>query len=595
MAAALCLALGTAACARVTQIDGVAPGLPQDIEWLAFVGAEPTDAGTGFVRRLDGRFDLPLFHGEPPVHGWLIAYREDTFARLSPPPEIEVRRAHASVARPDQARLDPAADWVATTERSDGPLTLTESSERPDITVSWLPPCPQILPPEGARLATSCLVQPCAAQFTQVGCSLNSTIEGCGIGAITGQVGPRGELRLASSTSFGDCTPAPEPLVEGAIASASCITQTRAGSCEVHLVRTASPTFSVITASVYDVDAMTPTGTDLHRGYLSGLALRELSVGERVVIGGHRGRFTHSDCVNLESELLLFDPETLTPAGVIGGFNCLTFLEPDPQNPHAVFVTADVQGRRLMHVDVETGDRSSSELVPTSTSVTRARSLRISRDGSQIAVLYGEGESRVPGVVHVFDRNLQPRYPAFPVALGAIDVTFSPSGTIFVSGDTGEVIQYRPETGQPLLPSRTLLDDCGQTSKMIWATWEFEPTPTVYLSARHSRNGRAIFILPWAGRRCLFATFFEWPGAPGATIEWPADRRYLLAGVGEVPSSNEPSGWHSSVALLEKATMIYRSGSVPVAQQTVIPEAFDRRGRVFAYLPFDAMVARVDP
>ncbi|MCC7386013.1 MAG: hypothetical protein IT384_29465 [Deltaproteobacteria bacterium] len=591
----LCLALGSAACARVTQIDGVAPELPEDIEWLAFVGADPSDVGTGFARRLDGRFDLSLFDGEPPAQGWLIGYRADTFARLLPPAEIEVRRAHASVAQPGGARLHPPADWVAATERADGQLTLTESDERPDITVSWLPPCPQILPPEGARLATSCLVQPCAAQFTQVGCNLTSTIEGCGIGAITGRVGARGELLLASSASFGECTPAPEPLAEGAIASASCITMTRAGSCEAHLIRTASPTFSVFTASVYDVDAMTPAGTDPHRGYLSGLAWLELDAGERVVVGGHRGRFTLSDCNNLESELLLLDPETLAPAGVIGGFNCLTLLEPDPQDPHAVFVTADVQGRRLMHVDVQTGDRSSSDLFSTSNPAIRARSLRLSPDGARIAVLYGQEDSGVAGVVQVFGRDLRPLYPSFEVALGAVDAVFSPSGTLFVTGDTGEVIQYRPENGQPLLPGRTLLDDCGQTSKIVWATWEFEPTPVVYLSARHSRNGRAIFAIPWAGRQCRFATFFEWPGAPSGTIEWPSDRRFLLAGVGVAPSPDEPSGWRSSVALLEKATMIYRSGSIPVAQQMVLPAAFDRRGRVFAYLPFDAMVARIDP
>lgn len=576
------------ACHDVDRFEIALANLPAQLEWAALAMEDPSATGSGFVRRIEGRFDLPVFDTEPRGQVWLIAYSEATFASMNPPPEMALRRAHVGVASSDEPVLSRRPDWIARGEWRDGVLAMEETAIVPAVTVDWLPRCPSLVD-RATYFATTCITRSCGWTVSQAGCQLAFTGAGCSI-PLAGAVGARGQLQLDASDELGDCQPSPVPLSVNATASASCGAGVGGLRCENHLIPAQPPRLRARYQQLFTVPAIEVLNASKEPGFVSGLALVGDTAGERALaVAGYKGLLGDRSCLNTPSELILVDPDTLETRSTVPGFTCLANLASDPRGA-GLIATGGAWGQKLLRLDPQGAVLSERDLSSDLPAGSFARTLKVSLAAERVAILYQKGNDTFDGQVLLFDLDLQPVGRLEGLSNRLIAALVTDSGKILLADDRGGIARYSADLREEVRTS--LREACGYTTDVLFADADLATGGTVFLSARNHDQGQAVFIVTLAENSCRLSTFFEWPAYPGGTFRWPSDPSLRLVGVDTV--NREPDQLRSSVALLDARSGVFVPGSVPVAKQHIVPLDSDGRS-VFAILPFDAGVARIDP
>lgn len=577
------------ACSDIARFSVAVPELPADVEWAALL--TEGGAGSGFVHREAGRFDLPLLDGDPSGRAWILAYSGDRLAAMTSLDEVELRRAHVRIASPNDPLLD-APSWVGAGEWRDDELLLeAASTPLPEITVSWLPPCPRLLGDEGGYLATTCITHSCAGQAVQVACRLSFTFEACGIDRIEGVVGPRGQFELQPSTELGVCTPSPTPLSASATASAVCQAGTRGLRCDNHLVVPRAPVLRGTHRKVKSVPIAPLVPNVERQGYLSGLALVGRPGERKLAVSAYHGGLDGLRCEVSPTDLLLIDPETLATTSTVSSFTCMANLASDPTGM-GFYATEGARGQRIVHLDERAAVIAEARLAGAVPNLSFARALRVSAATGRVAVLYGQASATSLGELRLFDLNLEPVGSLTELSDRLVDVALLDNGKIVVFDDRGGFVRYSRDLRAELTSS--LREACGYSTDVYYLA--ADPTgDKLMMSARYAEQGQVVFVVSTSDLSCRQATFYEWSAFPAGMLAWPADPRFVLVGVDNADTTFTPRDrFRSSVALLEIDTGVFVPGAVAIGSTPVIPLASDGR-RVFAILPHEAGIARIDP
>ncbi|MCC7383184.1 MAG: hypothetical protein IT384_15200 [Deltaproteobacteria bacterium] len=565
----------------------ILPDLPPDVEWVALIAGDDNEtAGSGFAHRLDDRFDLLLDREPPPGTAWLLAYRGSSFLEVGAPGEQDIRRAHVRRALLRDPVL-PAADYLATGAWRDGELRLTRTAtaSQPDLTVDWLPACPRLVPAEGAAVATTCLYTSCAMRASQSGCQLEIAADACEIERLSGSIGPRGELALDFTPQLGTCATPIAPASE-ALASAACLP----ADCTAHLIRPARSELRAQTAQLVLPAAGSDPQQQPDLGYLAGLALAGDASAPVLAVGSRAGAVMDRRCPRARDDsLLLVDPETLTVTATVQGFECLSNLAPDPLGG-GFFATTGVRGRRLARLDstgavVQEVDLSGELSAPD----TFARRLLVSTSPALVLVLYAnEDRVRRDAELRIFDLELG-ELPPLPGIQGDARALAVDAHAITVGVGIGGIVRYRLATRQ-VEAAIDLPRQCGHGFHLRVIGEDPLDRDAVFATSRSDDGHSAVFFVSLRDGRCSVASFYESSARLFDAVIWPRDPRFLLA------SADAPADGRGSVALLDRETHLFLPSALDLGGRGLVaPLEVDRaRGRVFALLPHDGKLARVD-
>lgn len=637
-AIALVSSLVTTACSD--RRDIIAPDLPPGIAFVAVISSREV---SGLVRRQDDRFGvyLSLSAGEDLL---LLGYEEAEIAALGPPAEAELRASRLRPALDVEPAL-PVPAWAAEVSAGSSDLEPLPARGTPRLTADWLSPCEPSL--DGARVALTCLAYSCAGVIEQNGCAIEVVSQTCSSPkppTLRARIDASGRAQFETSDQLGDC----ESAGEGATGDLTFACPASKGSCHgttlgpssagPHLELAASWTLGdgIVGANFYDNGDLTA----LHTGYLHGLAV----LGDTVVVSlpvldgapvskplGHR---------DTPTELAFLDATTLTPIGararprspdgrVLAGLGPIRANEDGDGffGGFAVIGSGEATTRYLGRFTAD-GTLTSSRALPAE--ITDNPELtgedrrswtgapwHLVLEGTRLGLAGNIERSTQDGLAYltIFDwSELRPSYTYADMRaqVGGLSALSEGGGFVLLDGhwvfheisgaqapprSSGAALQHcrNPDLPEafailpdPADPSRVLISGRVQSD----ATSEFLGLFSASRSDQDSPCGRTVIgeLLPERSQ-------------PGAMLLWPrrgrsasTDLPLVLVGFDTegLKQGPEPGVLDSGLAFYDPAHRRFLSGAIRIGQGVISELVMDARGRVFALLPHQGRVARIE-
>ncbi|MBK6688570.1 MAG: hypothetical protein IPG45_29130 [Deltaproteobacteria bacterium] len=269
----------------------------------------------------------------------LVGYSDDELALANggaiPSPEV-LARSPLHLARPEEPVL-PQPSWQNEGPLQGGEARLGSSSRTTELSASWLPPCPTLLPESAQVKVSACSGFYCGANFTQAGCTLLMELNACIAGAPEQlQVSARGEV--SGSSADYQCSPA--PTRPGANFSFVCEPRTMDEVCPVDVLVGPYTAPFLVSPPIQVVSGINPTERPVavaapNFGYvLDAVPLPPAQTdcpypGRRVVV------LTRSEATRCDGEnrLVVVDAESLAVLGEVPWTgSCAARLDPDPSS-----------------------------------------------------------------------------------------------------------------------------------------------------------------------------------------------------------------------------------------------------------------------
>lgn len=304
--------LGLAACTGPGR-SGAVDAPPEDITWMGAIALDVDGRQVGATGL------HPVDEAGPPpgteraARMWLVGFTDVDLAAMGAPEDPAARAsATLALAAEGDPRL-PTPSWQATGVVLDGRAQLeATSASAPELTVAWLPECPQLLPAPTARVDASCRLFQCEATAHQDGCDVQFDLQTqCNVGALRGRVDGQGRLQFEASDVFETCQQVPaEDLTEGVQVAVQCSgpvsLEVRGCNLQVHASTTA-PDARVTRRRIFEAPISARPVSFRARGYFGGLR----RVGDELWLTTHNGASTEHCHLEEKGRLLVLDPETL--------------------------------------------------------------------------------------------------------------------------------------------------------------------------------------------------------------------------------------------------------------------------------------------
>jgi hypothetical protein len=582
------------ACAQVPQWRGEGE-IPSEIAWLAlFVEGSDTSIGTGFVPRSHDAFRVFADVPSSPSDVWVFGLTDAHLKAMGAPSDEPTLRARAIRRASPTEPILTNADWIGRGVVAQDAIQIARADGPPEVTVDWLPPCPEVLTSSIGYVDIPCLSTPCDGRVRRNGCDLTIDLPECSA-TIEAHVDGRGQLTYDPSAAFGPCHAIPPG--EGAVAAFSCPGEA-VSACVGQIYTTASQSPPVhidmitVAPNGYPTpQALSPFGID-DVGYMIGPAV----LPDRVAVLVY-DQFKYRGACG-EGTFTIIDPDTLAVTRTSTSFTCLAFLAADPSGPGFVGV----------------------QWLPT-TSVVRFDPNGVITDSAPIRPAMGAqsvvaAHDRI-AAVHSGDASARPPKPSLLWLYGE-GALGEPAPIMLASDahlagvlDDGTIVAIdRP--GELQAPVVELVDKSGvvtaaspspQCPAASVASVSMSRTATIVVMASRGRAqtlGTHRTAIVWEQSTppsCADVVFFEAPSLPWSSHVWPNDPRFFLVGldtVGAESFTNEDVG-PTRIAFLDLQRGAYRVGSIPVGRGPLREMAADAKGRIWAALPWEGKVLRIAP
>ena len=366
---ARCAALGLAltilcgSCSTET-IAAAIPDLPGDVTWYV-VWLEAEDGrivrSTAVTPRGDAdALVLPL----SPANGdgvrvRFVGYRDADLAAVLPEDPQALRDARVRIAGPADPPLPPPA-FSASGALTGNEAVLNSAPLGVELTVSWLPRCPELFPDETETLVDlSCTDQYCRPSVTQSGCLVDLMTGNCETESLTGTIDGRGHITFQPSTVLGACQSSDRASLYATM-SVDCGGGS-VGPCRLDFyqeVRAAAAV--VVTTTVVDVEPHHPLEPSRPSdGYLGNLVV----YGDRVAVIHYDGKRSLKNCHTRDvAKVAIYDVDTVEQVATATVPPCLSQLVADPRGdgflgawrrPNPGVGRFDADGRLLRSVPLE--------------------------------------------------------------------------------------------------------------------------------------------------------------------------------------------------------------------------------------------------
>lgn len=453
--------------------------------------------------------------------------------------------------------------------------------------------CPRVFG-EGERVwvDSTCFLTRCQARASQDGCSARITLEGCAPLVVEVTIDAKGGATFAPSPELGTCTSS-EPKPESLLAS-SCDGLSAPCRFDVYAT-TASFAAGLEQLRILDVpfEAPNPESVELLdardplRGYLGGATL--LPGGEELAVSTYDGRYSGLDCGGTSTSRMVFvDAVELRITRSATTVPCLGKLAPDPLGA-GVIATFGGRDPHLGRFSATGELLQSSPLVLPDDGVERYISALVPLEDGGLRVIATARRDPYSAYAAAIDPGSLATTRVSPRIDGDLRSGALVRARYLLAGDrfNGRVLTFGAEDLEPG-PSFALLhelrhsDDAGfgafdaVTGRLIVSTTGRSGVTWVAMENLEGGAPLVGFALAYARTSVAWASL-RVPGGP-----------FLLGLTGSGPDHV------ASLVRFEPERVRFVPGELTLGQGAVSELILEPRGRVFAVLPWSAVLARVD-